>query len=88
MIKRRQAVLARRDENEPYAPENVHWHEAKTDKEERMGIEELALFPNEPESVPCTLAQQQERDRLPKKEREMYDIWLRIKWRSDQSKYQ
>lgn len=78
-------VLARKDSLGPYGPDNCYWRRARTAKEARMGIEEWN--PDEPEDLPLTLDEELERDRMPESEQRMFDIWKRMMWRSEQSKF-
>jgi hypothetical protein len=72
-------VLARRDVNGPYGPENCYWRKAHSAKEAQRGIEDLGL--EEPDTIPLTTEQQQQRDELPEEQRHTFDIWARMQWR-------
>lgn len=78
-------MLARRDHDGPFSPDNCYWRKARTEKEARMGIEEW--YPDEPEDIPFTAEERLKRSRMSASEQRMFDIWKRMIWRSEQSKY-
>ena len=74
-------VLARRNPLGEYGADNVYWRNPRSAKEERWGLEDLG-FSDEPDVIPLTREEQQKRAALPEEEQEMFDIWVRIMWRS------
>ena len=74
-------VMARRDLGQPYCPGNCYWRMPVSEKEERMGIEDLGL--DEPDVIPLTAEQQSQREGLSDKEKETFDIWARMIWRGN-----
>lgn len=72
-------VLARRNPEGPYDKGNCYWRPPRTQKEARMGLEEL--WADEPESIPMTQEERTKRNRLPLRERPLFDIWRRMTWR-------
>ena len=72
-------VMARRDLSLPYCKENCYWRMPVSEKEERMGIEDLGL--DEPDVIPLTAEQQSQRESMPDKE--LFDIWARMIWRAN-----
>ncbi len=78
-------VLARRDQQGIYGPENCYWRTARTEREARWGLEECELTaPFEPEDLPLDDEQRRECERMPPKERLMYLVWARMLWRASQ----
>jgi transcriptional regulator with XRE-family HTH domain len=75
------SVLARKDPEGPYSPENCFWRPARNAKEARMGIEEW--FTAEPDELPLTASQKRQREKLrTEDERRLFDIWARMLWRA------
>jgi hypothetical protein len=78
---RKHWVLARKDPDGPYGPENCHWRPARSEKEARMGIEEW--IPGEPDVVPLTDEQKEQLATMTDpRDRETFLIWARMLWRA------
>lgn len=73
-------VLARRDSEGPYDPDNCYWREAQSEKEAQYGIEDIGL--TEPEIIPLTRREEKQRAALPEEQKRAFDIWARMWWRA------
>jgi hypothetical protein len=78
---RRVQVLARIDPAGGYDPENATWRPARSEREAAMGMEDLGIR-GEPLVLPMTVDQIAQREAMPVAQRRLFDIWLRMRWRS------
>lgn len=78
-MKKYKQVLARRDKNGPYGPDNCYFRKPANDKEREMGME--MLNPMEPIKIPLTL--QDMRTLKEAKDKQLAMIFIRMHWRAE-----